>query len=244
MTSSSIFSSPFHPASHDPEAFGSYTSCQGPPAKPHVSPVTKFRRHIASTFAHKRTKRRRDFLRSEPFVPDILNLPFVAEEKSARVRACSASSRVRNPTEPPCRKAFEPLEPFDTDIVMLDFVLEDLLNLRQPNRKLRRIVHSTPLTETGQSASTTHLLGDDVSTPTMTSTIDRPATAAGEEKSVHMVQDSLGLEAISVHEDAPNAASLPGSTVSTPPCAGISTCQGKRLPDSVLQGSEASGLQL
>lgn len=241
MTSSSIFTSPFHDASRDPEAFGSHTSCQGPPAEPHVSPVVKFRRHIASTFATKPSKRNMDFLKSEPFVPDILSLPFVAEEKSRPADGCSTFPGERKTTKPPATcNIFEPFEPFDTNIVMLDFIPDDVRKQRQPNWKLRPLSSRPSLAVTRQSASAIDLLGDDTSTPGSTFTITRSRIAAVSSKCVPHGVGQPGQNAVSVPADAADAA--PPTNRRHCRCDYLSKncrCQSERLRNSMLRGLEA-----
>lgn len=241
MTSSSIFSSPFHDASRDPEAFGSYTSCQGPPAEPHVSPVAKFRRQIASTFTTKPSKRNMDFLKSEPFVPDILSLPFVAEEELRPADGCSAFPGERKTTKPPSTcNIVEPFEPFDTNIVMLDFIHDDARKQRQPNRKLRRLSSRPTLAGTEQSASAIDLLRDDTSTHGSTFNITRPTnTAVASNCPPHDVGQP-GQNAVNVHTDAPDAAppTNRGHCRCAYPCQDCRR-QSERLCNNFLMGLEA-----
>jgi hypothetical protein len=177
MTSSSMFSSPFHNAPSDPEALGSYTSCEGPAAKPQTSPVAKIRKHFTSTFSGKDSKGTTDFLKSKPFDSDIVILDFVPEVKSASSRAGSKSPPCGNTPEPPVNTNH--FAPFDSNIVSVPFITEDPFKQRRPDRKLRHFSSRATIAGTIPSESTSHLMQDDMSARTVTSASRRPSTAGG-----------------------------------------------------------------
>jgi hypothetical protein len=179
MISSSIFQSPFRDPTNDPEAFGSYTSCQGPSAKPQTSPVAKFRKHLASAFASRHVKNSNDFLTSEPVDPNIISLPFLQEETPISVRACSAPPKEDKFRDfPSTSDSLEPFGAFGTNLIM-SFIEEDVHKQDKPNQKLRHFSSRATLAGEDPSASSTHLLEDGVSTRPSTPNYSRPTTAAG-----------------------------------------------------------------
>jgi hypothetical protein len=187
MISSSLFSSPFHDSSNDPEAFGSFTSCQGPPAKPHTSPVAKFRRQIASAFSPKRTKYNLESWKSEPFDTEIVILDFVPEKRSTAERASSAPPAALNLPGPPTPPdGSDHFGPFDTDIVIMDFIADDTPKRAEPSQKLRHFSSRATIadpsrcaSQTSHTSSTACLLEDSLSFRTMTPDSFRPTTAGG-----------------------------------------------------------------
>lgn len=177
MTSTSIFKSPFHEPPNDPEAFGSYTSCQGPSTKPQTSPVAKIRRHIVSAFAPKHPIHSTDFLKPEP---NIVSLPFVPEFLPTPPRACSPTPPGHQSPRPPATSnSLEPFGALRTDLI-LDIVADDIPKQPKPSRKLRHLSSRATIADTGCAASTTPILEDSMSIPTLTSIQSRPTTAAGD----------------------------------------------------------------
>ena len=178
VSSTSIFRSPFHDPSSNPDAFGSYTSCQGPSPKPQTSPVAKFRKHIASTFAPRPTHSI-DFLTLEPFDPDIVSLPFVPEDKSASAGACSVPPSGHHSSNTPASSTnVEPFGAFGTNIIMPS-VSDDVHEQHMSSRNLRRLSSRATLADIDRSASATYFPDGDFSTRTQTSINRRPTTAAG-----------------------------------------------------------------
>jgi hypothetical protein len=180
VTSSSIFSSPFHDPSNDPEAFGSYTSCQGPPAQLNASPVAKLRRHVASALAPKHPKQNTISLKTRPFDTEIVILDFVPESKPSTTRASSAPPARRNTSKRPATSHSLDFGPFDANIVMLPFIADDVHNEPIHNRKVRRISSRATVASTSWSAAATQSPADDMTTRTMTPYNSRPTTAAGD----------------------------------------------------------------
>jgi hypothetical protein len=205
MTSCSMFTSPFHDPSNDPKAFGSYTSCQGPPANLNTSPVAKIRKHIASTFTPKCSKANSEFLKSKPFDSDILILDFIPEAnppkpakpaKPAPERAISAPPAARKTYKPPVTSnVLDPFAPFDENIVSISFITDDLPKQPKPNRKLRHFSSRATIADTSPSTSTSHLLEDEMSTRTLSPINGRPTTAGGDDGPPPTVAGRLGKKA-------------------------------------------------
>jgi hypothetical protein len=176
MTSTSIFTSPFHELPNGPEALGSYTTCEGPPPKPQTSPVAKIRKHIISAFAPKYPLHSADFLKPEP---NIVSLPFVAEDPPTPTRAGSPGPAWhRSPKRPTTPHKLEPLEAFDSDN-MMQISADDIPKQPKPSRRLRHFSSRTTIADMGGAASTT-LLRDDMIISTLTPIHSRPNTAAGD----------------------------------------------------------------
>ena len=162
MTASSVIPSPFRDPANQPDAFGSHTSCQGPPAKPHTSPLAKFRKHIASTFAPSDPTMSTQLSNPEPFDPNIVDLSFVPE-RSSSARACSAPPAA-------CKVSKHPATSDTGERVVAD----DFRKQPKPNREARRPSSRASMAHTSRCASTTNLLGDDMRR-------SRPATAGGDD---------------------------------------------------------------
>lgn len=192
MTSNSFFSSPFHEPPNNPEALGSYTSCEGPPARPRTSPVAKIRKQIASTFAPKDPKDYAVFLDSKPFESDILIFDFVPETKSPPKRARSAPPPPERKTPEPrvTSNILEPCAPLEPNIVSIPFVPETFTKQPKSDRKLRHFSSCAAIADAGPSASTMHLVEDDMSTQYTTPTNSRPGTAAGADAAQSEAKDS------------------------------------------------------
>jgi hypothetical protein len=187
-TSSSIFSSPFHIPSDDPEGLGSYTSCQGPPAKPHTSPAAKVRRQIAAVLTFVEPKNSANVPLPDPFNPEIVTVDFLPDEQLISKRSSSLPRTACDESNPAAFDAvFESIASFDPLIANIPFVEDDIFQDCKPKRKLRHFNSRATIACTGQSvqgstraSSTVPLLDDDTSTRSATPTIERPATATGD----------------------------------------------------------------
>ena len=152
MTHTSIFSNPFHDPSNNPEALGSYTGCQGPPAKHHTSAVAKFRKQIASALSTRPSNQNLDIVEFEPFDTEIVILDFVPEDNSKPATGIFAPAEAGKTSPPPVASdTLERLGPFDIDIVIMDYVESDERKQPDPSREIRRI--SSRATIAGPSRS-------------------------------------------------------------------------------------------
>ncbi len=175
-TSVGIFQSPFREATNDPEAFGSYTSCEGPPAKGQSSPVAKIRKHIASTFAPKPPTHTTDFLRPEP---DLVNLEWVPEEEPFRARSRSV---------PPARQHISDmhagpgiLDPVNaTDTMNVKHPVAEMPKQPKPSRKLRHFSSRATIAEAGRAVFGSQISEASMSIRPPTPTQTRPTTAGGD----------------------------------------------------------------
>lgn len=185
MTSNSAFSNPFHTPSNDPETMGSYTSCQGPPARNHASPVAKLGRQIASALTSKPAKHNTDTWKPEPFDTEVVILDFVAEKKPKTRTASPAppsADKIPKPSATPSN--LEPLWPFDTNVVIIDFVEDGERKQSNSDKGLRHISSQATLADPSRSAhsssppsSTENLLENITSIRTSTPYESLPATA-------------------------------------------------------------------
>lgn len=171
MTSIGIFQSPFRDPTNDPEALGSYTSCEGPPARGQTSPVAKIRKHIASTFGPKPPTHTTDFLKPEP---DLVSLEWVSEENLFGARARSTPPPRQNSSD--MHAAPSSLDPVNVKNPMA----EDVPRQPKPSRKLRHFSSRATIADAGRA-----VFGSQVSEASMgirpsTPTQKRPTTAGGD----------------------------------------------------------------
>lgn len=208
IASTSIFSNPFCDSYNDPEAFGSYTTCQGPPPKPRTSPVVKLRKHIASALTPTIPQHNTNSFRYELFEPDIVSLDFVPEARPITARTGSPPPAARKISRGslrsnnymfPERTSSLKMDPFDHDIVTLPFVPEDTYTTTRANltssaassiskssgasenpiRKLRHLPSRATIANARSSSVATDLLEDNMSNHIPTTKRSRQATATG-----------------------------------------------------------------
>jgi hypothetical protein len=237
MASTSFFSDPFHNPRNDPRALGSYTTCEGPATKPQTSPVAKIRKQIISAFAPKHPLHSTDFLKPEP---QIVSLPFVAEDSTPPTRACSPTPACnRNSKRPASSNKLEPLGAFDSNN-MMQTVADDILKQPKPSRKLRHFSSRTTIADMGGAASTS-LLRDDTIVPTLTPIHSRPSTAAGD---FGYLPRNEGSHGTSGHQCPCSCAKCRCATAKLCKCACSCKnchCKGRKAPNRFLRILEDHG---
>ena len=177
MTSISVFQSPFRDPTNDPEALGSYTSCEGPPAQGQTSPVAKIRKHIASTFAPKPPTHTTDFLKPEP---DLVSLEWVSEEESFCARARSAPPTRQNSSDMHAApSSLDPVNASDT-MNMKNPMAEDVPKQPKPSRKLRHFSSRATIADAGRAVFGSQVSEASMSIRPSTPTQTRPTTAGGD----------------------------------------------------------------
>jgi hypothetical protein len=237
MASNSFFTDPFHIPPNDPHALGSYTSCEGPATKPQTSPAAKIRKQIISAFAPKHPIHSTDFLKPEP---QIVSLPFVAEDPPAPTRSSSPTPAWhRSPKRPATSNKLEPLGAFDSDN-MMQTVADDILKQAKPCRNLRHFSSRTTIADMGGAASTS-LLRDDTTVPTLTPIHSRPSTAACD---LGYLPRNEGPRGTSGHQCPCSCAECRCATAKLCKCACSCKnchCKGKKVPNRFLRILEDHG---
>lgn len=191
MTSISIFQSPFRDPTNDPEAFGSYTSCEGPPAKGQTSPVAKIRKHIASTFAPKPPTDTTDYLKPEP---DLVSLEWVPEEEPFRARGRSAPPARQNNADMCDRPGgLDSTNALDT-INVKNPIAEDIPKQPKPSRKLRHFSSRVTIADIDRAVFGSQIPEASASIRPLTPTQTRPTTAGGDSGIFPTGDDQLGTK--------------------------------------------------
>ncbi|KAF7509934.1 hypothetical protein GJ744_007248 [Endocarpon pusillum] len=160
-----------------PKALGSYTSCEGPPARGQTSPVAKIRKHIASTFAPKPPTHTTDFLKPEP---DLVTLEWVSEENPLCARARSAPPTRQDSSD--MRAAPSSLDPVNASDTMnvKNPTAEDIPKQPKPSRKLRHFSSRATIAGAGRAVFGSQVSEASIAIRPSTPTQTRPTTAGGD----------------------------------------------------------------